>query len=63
MSPTYEQNKDYAKRYLAKFDEVRVRIPAGQKVVWQDVAAVAGESVNQYVIRAVEERMNREHQK
>jgi len=62
VSPTYEQNKDYAKRYLAKFDEVRVRIPAGQKAVWQEAATTAGESVNQYVIRAVEERMSREHQ-
>ena len=58
--PSYEVNKEYAKKYLSKFDEIRVRIPAGQKVVWQEAAARAGESVNQYVIKAVEARMQKE---
>lgn len=60
MTPTYEQNKESAKRYLAKFDEIRIRIPAGQKAVWQDAAARAGESVNTYAIKAVEARMEKE---
>ena len=58
--PSYEVNKEYAKKYLSKFDEVRIRIPAGQKAIWQDHAARAGESLNTYIIKAVETRMDAE---
>ena len=60
MSKTYEQNKEYAKKYIQKFDLVQIRIPAGQKAVWQDHAAAQGESMNQYIINAVQSRMDAE---
>ena len=60
MSKTYEQNKEYAKKYIQKFDLVQIRIPAGQKAVWQDRAAAQGESMNQYIINAVQSRMDAE---
>ena len=57
---TYEYNKEYAKKWDAKFDKLLLRIHAGQKDVWREEATKAGESLNQYVIRAVEERMRKE---
>lgn len=60
MAKTYEQNKAYAEKYLQKLERVVTRITPEQKALWQDAAARAGESVNQYVIRAVENRMKQE---
>lgn len=60
MAKSYEQNKVYAQKYLQKLDNVTVRVPAGQKSIWQDHAARAGESLNQYIINAVQNRMDKE---
>ena len=60
MAKSYEQNKEYAKRYREKQDLIQVRIPCGGKVIWQEAAARAGESVNQYIVKAVEERIAQE---
>lgn len=60
MAKSYEQNKEYAKKYIQKFGLVQIRLPAGQKAVWQNRAARAGESLNQYIINAVENRMDTE---
>ena len=60
MAKSYEQNKAYAEKYLQKLDRIVIRVPAGQKTVWQDHAARAGESLNQYIIKAVEARMDKE---
>ena len=58
MAKSYEQNKAYAQKYLQKLDSITVRIPAGEKAVWQAHALRAGESLNQYIINAVQNRMN-----
>lgn len=60
MAKSYEQNKEYAKKYIQKFDLVQIRVPAGQKAIWQDHAARAGESLNAYIIKAVQNRMDNE---
>lgn len=57
---TYEYNKEYAQKWEKTQESFRIRVPAGQKAVWQDAAARAGESVNTYVIKAVEARMEKE---
>ena len=57
---TYEYNKEYAQKWENKQDRLLLRLPAGQKAVWQDQAARAGESLNTYIIKAVENRMNKE---
>ena len=49
------------KRYLAKLDEIRIRLPKGRKEEIQGYAAAAGESVNSYVTKAIEQRI--EHDK
>lgn len=57
---TYGYNKEYAQKWDAKFDKLLLRLPAGQKAVWQDHAAAQGESMNQYIIKAVQNRMDAE---
>lgn len=36
--PTYEYNKEYAKKYLGKLDEIKLRVPKGRK---SDISAYA----------------------
>ena len=48
MSKHYEQRKEANKRYLEKQDELKIRIPGGQKATVQAAAASVGESVNEY---------------
>lgn len=57
MSKHYEQRKEANKRYLEKQDELKIRIPGGQKAAVEAAAKAAGESVNQYTQRALLTRM------
>lgn len=44
--PSYEYNKEYAKKYLGKLDEIKVRIPKGRKAIVEALAAEREQSVN-----------------
>ena len=44
--PSYDYNKNYAKKYIGKFDELKIRIPKGRKATVEALAAARGESVN-----------------
>ena len=44
--PSYEYNKEYAKKYLGKLDEIKVRIPKGRKATVEALAAEHEQSVN-----------------
>ena len=57
---TYGYNKEYAKKYVSKFSVFKVRFSQEQKERLDDAAARAGESVNHYVIKAVEARIQKE---
>ena len=57
------ESKHYKLRFLPLFAEDLGEIVDYISNKLQNPAADAGESVNQYLICAVEERMNREHQK
>lgn len=48
-------------KYLEKFDEMRVRVPAGQKAVIKAHADAKNESLNGFVIRAMAETMERDN--
>jgi len=48
-------------KYLEKFDEMRVRVPNGQKAVFKAHAEAQGESLNSYIIRAMTETMERDN--
>ena len=57
MTKHYEQRKKANKRYLEKQDELKIRVPKGQKTTIQAAADKAGESVNQYTQGALLARM------
>lgn len=60
LSKHYEQRKEANKRYLEKQDELKIRIPKGQKATIQAAAAAAAESVNEYTQKALLARMGLE---
>ena len=59
MGKTSSAVKD---RYNAKaYDEIKVRVPKGEKDVIQDHAARMGESVNAFINRAIAEAKARDN--
>ena len=60
--PTYEQSKKSIQKYLAKMDEIRIRMPkeSGIKEAVQQHAESKGESVNAFILRAIEETIRRD---
>jgi len=58
--PVSDAQKKASAKYLEKLDEVRIRMPKGKKDDIKAVAAAAGESVNQYILNAVDQRISRE---
>lgn len=50
-----------AKKYLTEtVEDVRIRVPKGQKAIIKVHAESQGESMNQFVIRAIDETMERD---
>ena len=50
-----EARKRTNQKYHQKFDEVRIRVPKGEKDIISTHAAEQGESVNTFVRRAISE--------
>lgn len=49
-------------KYNAKaYDEIKLRVPKGQKEVIQSAAERAGESVNYFINAAINKRLTTEH--
>lgn len=62
--PTSEARLRINKKYITeKLDEVKFRVPKGEKAVIQQHAARQGESVNGFIARAVKETMERDDKK
>ena len=57
---TEAQKKSAKKWDAANLDRVSIAIPKGRREVIKAAAAAAGESMNQYIITAVDERMMRD---
>lgn len=52
-----------AKKYLKEsVEDIRIRVPKGDKAKVQEHAAAMGESMNSFVVRAIDETMERDHQ-
>lgn len=49
-----------SKKYHDKFDDIKVRVPKGERQLWQDHAASQNESLNAFVRRSVKETMERD---
>ena len=50
-------------KYLEKFDEMRVRVPIGEKSRVKAHAEAQGESLNAFINRAITEAMERDNTK
>ena len=51
-----------AKKYLTEsVDDIKIRVPKGQKAVIKSHAEQQGESMNQFVIRAINDTMQRDN--
>ena len=61
MSVSEAQTKASIK-YLEKLDEIRIRMPKGKKDDIKAAASTAGESMNQYIVSAIDQRMERDEQ-
>ncbi len=53
-------NEKYLKESV---EDIRIRVPKGDKAKVQEHAATMGESTNAFVVRAITEAMNRDRQK
>ncbi len=53
----YQKNKEYSKKWNAKFVECKLRVPAETREAWKAAAAAAGESLNTFITTAVEARI------
>lgn len=58
--PISEARVKANKKYHDKFDDIKVRVPKGQRQVWQDYAASKEESLNSFICRAVYETIQRD---
>ena len=64
---TYRGQTDARRKASAKYlkesvEDVRIRVPKGQKAVIKNHAEQQGESMNAFVIRAIDETMQRDTQ-
>ena len=57
MPASKAQQRAVAKYMAANYDEIKVRIPKGQKSVVQTAAEREGESINSYTNKALLARM------
>ena len=63
MPASKAQQKAVSKYMKANYDEIKVRVPKGQKELIQSHAENVGESVNAFIGRAIAEAMERDKNK
>ncbi len=56
------QKKATAKYMKAHLEEIKIRVPKGRKEHYKDAASAAGQSLNQFAVNAMDEKINREYQ-
>ena len=60
--PLTEAEKRAVKKYHAKFDELKLRVPAGEGAAIKAHAGARGETTNEFIKRAVNETMKRDQE-
>ena len=60
MSPTDAQRRAIARWQKEKVEEIKFRVPKGKKEIIRDYAQKCGESVNAFILRAIEEATERD---
>lgn len=59
--PLSEAQKKAMQKYLKEsVEDIRIRVPKGQKTIIKNHAEQNGESMNSFVVRAISETMQRE---
>lgn len=61
MPPKTDEQKESQKKYMSRFSRIQVRIEPEKYKQIQNHAESRGESVNAFVVRAVDETMKREN--
>lgn len=57
---TSEAQKRASKKYLSeKVEDIRFRVPRGKKAYYKETATANGQSLNQFIIDAIEEKISR----
>ena len=57
------QQKAVAKYMKNNYDEIKIRVEKGKRVIIRQAAEAAGESVNGYIKKAVDQRMEQDCKK
>ena len=60
MPASKAQQKAVSKYMKENYDVYQIRMPKGKKDDIKAAAAIAGESMNQYIINAIDQRMERD---
>ena len=60
MPASKAQQRAVTKYMKENYDEIKIRMPKGHRETIKAAADAAGESVNGYIKRAIDERMNRD---
>ncbi|WP_457789669.1 YlcI/YnfO family protein [Anaeromassilibacillus sp. SJQ-5] len=61
MAPISEARKRANDKYIEKLDEIKVRVPKGRKAELQAHAEQQGESLNGFIVRAIDETIERDN--
>lgn len=63
MGKYSERSKEYTAKYTKEhLDEIKLRVPKGRKAYYQEAAAAAGLSLNQFAAQAMDEKIERKSQ-
>lgn len=60
---TSEKQLNYSKKYLEKFDDIKIRVPKGKREEWKKIADNCGLSLNQFIIQTISEKIEKEQKK
>ena len=62
MPVSKAQQKAVAKYMAANYDEVKIRVPKGDKDIIKAHAETLGESVNAFIARSIQEQIRRDNE-
>ncbi len=63
MASSEAHKRAYKKWQAEKVDDLRIRVPKGRREIIREHAAAQGETINGFVLRAIDEAMERDNGK
>ena len=62
MSPASKAQQKATAKYVKKnYDEIKIRVDKGRKPIIQAASEAVGESLNGYIYKAIDERLERQN--